>query len=87
MQGTVVKCTSDLIEKGESSLGEGLFLLVGILILIVSWIAGLLATPFGLASSIVSGIITALIQPILPVALVFLYYSMIARESEQTAAT
>lgn len=156
VQGTVVKCTSDLIEKGDSSLGEGfsftisklgsllgagivtgvliaigficliipgiilalmfslvvpaiiieqkgvfeslgrsrrlvskrwgktfvLFLLVYILIFIISWIVGLLAAPFGLASSIVSGIVTAFIQPILPVALVLLYYSMIARESE-----
>lgn len=161
VEGTVVKCTSDLLEKGESSLSEGLgftvsklfsllgagivtgiliaigfvcliipgiillimfslvvpaiiieekgvfeslgrsrrlvsrrwgktfvlLLIVGIIIAILSAIAGLLAAPFGLASSIVSAIITALIQPILPLAMVLLYYSMIARESEVSATT
>lgn len=59
-----------------------LFILLGIIILIVGAVAGAISIFFGPLSAIVSGIITALVQPIYAVALVYLYYSMLAKEGE-----
>jgi len=58
-----------------------LLLLVGIIILVVSGVAGALMASFGLAGSIVSNLITTLVIPILPIATTLLYYSMAARET------
>jgi len=57
----------------------GLLLLLYLIIGIVSGLVGLISTPFGLASTLVSSILTAFIQPILPIGLTLYYYSMIAR--------
>lgn len=61
----------------------GLLLLLYIIIGIVSALLGLITTPFGLASPLVSSILTAFIQPILPIGLTLYYYSMIARATPQ----
>lgn len=59
-----------------------LLLFIGIILLIVGLVADGIGSPFGSASSLVTGVITALIQPILPIATTFLYYSMAAREAQ-----
>lgn len=61
----------------------GLLLLLYIIIGIVTALLGLITTPFGLASPLVSSILTAFIQPILPIGLTLYYYSMIARATPQ----
>lgn len=61
----------------------GLLLLLYIIIGIVSALLGVITTPFGLASPLVSSILTAFIQPILPIGLTLYYYSMIARATPQ----
>jgi hypothetical protein len=61
----------------------GLLLLFYVIIGIVSMLVAVASMPFGLASSLVSGILTAFIQPILPIGLTLYYYSMIARVTPQ----
>jgi flagellar biosynthesis protein FlhB len=61
-----------------------LLLVLYIILGIVSVIAGQIARPFGLVSSLVSNIITAFIQPILPIGLTLHYYSMMARTAPQS---
>jgi hypothetical protein len=61
-----------------------LLLVLYIILGIVSLIAGQIARPFGLAGSLVSSIITAFIQPILPIGLTLHYYSMMARTEPQS---
>jgi hypothetical protein len=62
-------------------------LIVGIILAIVSFIAGLIASPLGDYSWILSNIISAFIAPILPVALAVHYYSMRAKEQPATTKT
>ena len=57
----------------------GLLLLLGIIVAAVNGIFALVATPFGVFSPLVSGILTALITPIFAIALTLYYYSMKAR--------
>lgn len=59
-----------------------LFILIGIILVIVSAVAGAISIFFGPLSSLVSSIISALAQPIYAVAVVYLYYSMLAKEGE-----
>ena len=61
----------------------GLLLVLYIILGIVSLIAGQIARPFGLVGSLVSSIIAAFIQPILPIGLTLHYYSMMARTAPQ----
>lgn len=61
----------------------GLLLLLYVIIGIVSALVVVISTPFGLASLLVSSILTAFIQPILPIGLTLYYYSMIARATPQ----
>ena len=56
-----------------------LFLLLGIIVAIVSGVAGLIASPFGIFSPLISGILTAFITPIIAIAMTLYYYSMKAR--------
>jgi hypothetical protein len=63
-----------------------LLLVLYIILGIVSLIAGQIARPFGLVSSLVSNIITAFIQPILPIGLTLHYYSMMARIAPQSGS-
>jgi len=62
-----------------------LLLLIGIILAIVGLVADWIGSPLGSASSLVTGVIAALIQPILPIATTFLYYSMAAREAQLAA--
>jgi len=57
-----------------------LLLILGIIILITSWIASVIASPFGAFGSLVSGLIASLVSPIMPIGTTLLYYSMRARE-------
>lgn len=57
-----------------------LLLLLGIIFLVVSFIATLVATPFGPFSTIVGVLIASFVSPILPIGTTLLYYSMRARE-------
>jgi len=61
-----------------------IFFIVGIILAIASFIAGLIASPLGPYSWILSNVISALIAPILPVALTVHYYSMHAKEQPVT---
>jgi hypothetical protein len=60
-----------------------LLLLLFVMIVIVNALVGIISIPFGQASTFVSTILTAFIQPILPIALTLHYYSMIARTLPQ----
>ena len=57
----------------------GLLLLVGIIVAIVNGISVLIASPFGVVSPLISGILTAFITPILAIATTLYFYSMKAR--------
>lgn len=61
----------------------GLLILLYIMIGIVSALASVISTPFGVASTLVSSILAAFIQPILPIGLTLYYYSMTARATQQ----
>jgi hypothetical protein len=57
----------------------GLLLLLGIIVAIINGVFVLIASPFGIVSPLISGILTALITPIFPIAVTLYYYSMKAR--------
>jgi hypothetical protein len=62
------------------------FMLLLIIVLIfglVVFIGNLIAAPFGSFSWLASGIISAFVQPILPISLAVYYYSMLGREEQQ----
>ncbi|MGA2309583.1 MAG: hypothetical protein ABSG57_08560 [Candidatus Bathyarchaeia archaeon] len=61
-----------------------ILLIMGIIVIVVSGIANLIASPFGGYGWVLSSIITAFIAPILPITLTVHYYSM--RAKEQPAA-
>jgi hypothetical protein len=61
----------------------GLLLLLYIIVGLVAFTAGLISAPFGLGSALVSSLISAFIQPILPIGLTLYYYSMIARTTRE----
>ena len=61
-------------------------LLVSIIIGIATSMASVIVRPLGPVGSIVSSLITALIQPVFPIALTFLYYSMVAKEAPAPTA-
>jgi hypothetical protein len=57
----------------------GLLLLLGIIVAILNGVFVLIASPFGVVSPLISGILTALITPIFAIAITLYYYSMKAR--------
>jgi hypothetical protein len=57
----------------------GLMLLLGIIVAIVNGVFVLIASPFGVVSPLISGILTALITPLFAIAITLYYYSMKAR--------
>ena len=57
----------------------GLLLVVGIIVAVVNGVAGLIASPFGLFSPLISGILTAFITPIAAISITLYYYSMRAK--------
>lgn len=88
-----------MIEKGGTleSLGRSRKLTAGrwgsifatllvmlLLLLIASGASSLATTPLGPYASLIAPLIAATLQPLLPIALTLLYYSMIARESPST---
>jgi hypothetical protein len=57
----------------------GLLLVVGIIVATVNGVAVLIAGQFGIVAPLISGILTAFITPIVPIATTLYYYSMKAR--------
>lgn len=55
------------------------FLAIGIIIAIATLIASLISGPFGVASPVVSGLLSAFYQPLIPILLAVYYYSNRAR--------
>jgi len=60
-----------------------LLIIVGLIMVAVSWITTTITAPLGTIYLFVSSIITAFVTPIFPIATTFLYYSMVARELQQ----
>lgn len=61
----------------------GLLLLLYVIVGIVTVLVGVISWPFGIASTLVSNVLAALIQPILPIGLTLHYYSMMTRTTPQ----
>ena len=57
----------------------GLLLLLGIIVFVVVGISSVISSPFGVASTLVSSVLSALILPIIPIGFTLYYYSMEAR--------
>jgi hypothetical protein len=57
----------------------GAYLVLGIIFIIAWAIAGAIAAPFGTASPVVNGLLSAFYQPLLPILLTVNYYSNLAR--------
>lgn len=57
----------------------GTFLVIGIIVAIAAAIASLISAPFGVASPVVSGILAAFYQPLIPILLTVYFYSNRAR--------
>lgn len=55
------------------------FLVLGIIILIASFIVSATTGPFGIAGSVVSGILSGFYQPLIPILMTVYYYSNLAR--------
>src|SRR2546426_11744114 len=62
-----------------------LYAVVGIIVIIASLIFGAITSPFGIAGTIVNGILTALYQPLFPILLAVYYYSNLARTAQAQA--
>ena len=60
----------------------GTFLVLGIIVIVVSLIFSAITAPFGIAGTIVNGILSAFIQPLLPILLAVYYYSNLARTAQ-----
>jgi len=57
------------------------YLVLGIIVAIAAVIVSVISAPFGIASPVVSGILSALYQPLFPILLCVYYYSNLARIS------
>ncbi len=60
-----------------------LALIVGLIIGIPVFILNLITAPFGIYRSLVGSVITAFVEPIIPISLTAYYYSMFAKEEQQ----
>ena len=60
-----------------------LALIIYIIIGIAAFVISLITAPLGIYSSVANTIITALIEPILPISLTIYYYSMCAKEEQR----
>jgi len=58
-------------------------LIVGLIIGIPVFILNLITAPFGIYRSLVGSVITAFVEPIIPISLTAYYYSMFAKEEQQ----
>ena len=59
-----------------------LLLIVGLIVGVITYVASLVATPFGLFGWTISSIVTAFVEPLFPISLVVYYYSMLAKEEQ-----
>ena len=57
----------------------GLMFIVGIIVATVNGVAAIITAPLGIVSPLISGVLSAFITPIIPIALTLYYYSMKAR--------
>ena len=57
----------------------GVYLVLGIIFILAWLILGAVAVPFGIASPVVNGLLSAFYQPLLPILLTVYYYSNLAR--------
>ena len=57
----------------------GVYFVLGIIVVVASFIAGAISRPFGVASPVVNGLLSALYQPLFPILLAVYYYSSLAR--------
>lgn len=61
-----------------------LLLILGIIVLLVSSVTSVLATPFSfihpIINPLITNIVSAFVSPIYPIAITYLYYAMVARE-------
>jgi hypothetical protein len=60
-----------------------LALIVGLILGIAAFILNLIMAPLGIYSSLVGSVITAFVQPIIPISLTVYYYSMLAKEQQR----
>jgi zinc ribbon protein/uncharacterized protein UPF0259 len=60
----------------------GTFIVLGIIVAIASVIVSAISAPFGVASPVVNGILSAFYQPLFPILLAVYYYSNLARLSQ-----
>src|SRR6266487_6466038 len=56
-----------------------LYLVIGIIIVIASVIVSAVSTPFGIASPVVTGLLSAFYEPLVPILLTVYFYSNVAR--------
>lgn len=61
----------------------GLLIVLYLIVVIVTALVSVISWPFGVAGTLVSNILAAFIQPILPIGLTLYYYSMMARTTPQ----
>jgi hypothetical protein len=57
----------------------GIFIVLGIIVIIASVIVSAITPPFGIAAPVVSGILSAFYEPLFPILLTVYYYSNLAR--------
>jgi len=57
----------------------GVYFVLGIIVVVASFIVGAISRPFGVASPVVNGLLSALYQPLFPILLAVYYYSSVAR--------
>ena len=60
-----------------------LALIVGLIIGIAAFVVNLIMAPLGIYRSLVGSVITAFVQPIIPISLTVYYYSMLAKEQQR----
>ena len=60
-----------------------LLLIIMLIVGLISFVGSLMAAPFGIFSLLASSIISAFVEPILPISLAVYYYSMLGREQQQ----
>ena len=64
----------------------GVYLILGIIVAVASFIVGAISRPFGVASPVVNGLLSALYQPLFPILLAVYYYSSVARTTPLPAS-
>ncbi len=79
------KGVSDSMDRSRQLVGHRwgksfvLYLVLGIIILIASTIVGAVSAPFGIASPVVTGLLSAFYEPLVPILLTVYFYSNVAR--------